>query len=74
MALRRRQDSTICDGGLSRKIHKFLQVKAIVNLKEYRTCIIGSKVTGILLNWCILPIIGVQPPEKVCARLANPIF
>ena len=49
------------------------QVEDILNFKVLHNCIISSKVTAILLNRWILPIVGVAL-ERVCSQLENQQF
>ena len=54
------------DGAFSHKIDYGLIAQEILNIKAHLNCLIGSKVTEILMNGGILPIGGVAS-GRVCA-------
>ena len=57
------------------KIDYFTIFKDVMNLKGHPNYTTGSKVTAILLNWWILPIVGasavkglrLQPAQQACS-------
>ena len=55
-------------GASRHKIDYVAQVQGILNLKGYQNCMIGLRVTGILLTEWILPIGGVAS-RRLCSRL-----
>ena len=68
ISLRRRHALTIADGDFSHKIDYVTTFKEILNPEGHPNCIIGSKVTAILLNGLILPIGGASAGRvSVCS-------
>ena len=65
-ALRHRHAQTVIDSSLSYKIDYVIVIKSFLNSEGHQNCIVGSKVTVILLNGLILPIGGVAL-RRVCA-------
>ena len=61
------------DGASSPKIYYVSEFQGVLNLKRYQNCIIGSKITGILLNEWVLPI-GVVASVGVSAQPAKQTF
>ena len=55
------------DGAFSQKIDYVKFFQEILNLEGHPNCIIGSKVTVILLNGLILPV-GDAASGRVCAQ------
>ena len=62
--------SNIEDGASSHKLYNVTTFKEILNPKGHPNCITGSKVTAILLNGWILPVVGVAN-GRVCAQPAK---
>ena len=66
-------NKTVRDGASSHKIDFVTRVKDNINVKKYHNCIIGSKVTAIMLNGWILPI-GWVALERACAQPTKQFF
>ena len=62
----------IGNNAISHKINYVTQVFDFLNLKEHQHPIIGSRVTGILLDGWILPI-GGAASGRVCDRRGYPV-
>ena len=58
------------DGAFSHKIDYVIILREILNLEEHPNPIAGLKVTAILLNGWILPIVGAST-GRVCAQPAK---
>ena len=72
ISLRRRHTQMVGDGAFSHEIDWFPILLEILNLKGHPNCITGSKVTVILLNGWILPIIGASVLEGLLSTGPTP--
>ena len=72
--LRRHHAKIIGDGIFSHKMDWFWKFLEILNLKGHPNCIIGSKVKAILLDWWVLPIVGVVSEGSAPAAYAAGLF
>ena len=65
----------VADGAFNHIIHWVDLFLKILNYKKNQNCIIGSKVTAILLNGWVLPIGGVASGKVwVCSLRRRPVF
>ena len=60
------------DGDFRHKIDFVTFFSEILNLEGHLNCITGSRVTAILLNWCILPIGGSSVVEALLSTRPTP--
>ena len=74
-ALRRHQVQAVRNGAFSQNIDYVAQVQGILNIKAYQNCIIGWKVTAVLLKGWILPVGGVAFGRVfACSRIFKTLY
>ena len=72
ITLRRRHALMVKDGAFNHKIDYVTIFVEILNLKGHQNCITGSRVTPILLNGWILPIVGASAVEGLLSTGRTP--